>query len=211
MPTFLFFIFIDFLEATDTWINPSEKAIQDTNGESQGRNYEGRLRIRKVERMLLTELEMNIRNVDLPVYDVNSFSNSVDNNSIVDNNSTRNISWSTLELLKFDEKEKHQLDLLSWKLQAAIQLKNIQKLQGEKLHSTSTNRMSNAIPISVNNSPKVAHPHMPLAEPTKLNDFSTLVASDNYATTFSSTFSPHISSNTSHSRPTTSEGSKHER
>ena len=58
------------LEEGDTWISAIERAVYDSGGLKEGPFFEERLRIRKAERVLLQELELNVNEDIVPEWDV---------------------------------------------------------------------------------------------------------------------------------------------
>ena len=175
------------LEEADTWINPRERASFDSGGVTDGSFFDERLRVRKAERVLLQELELSLNEDIVPEWDVeynneishnsNSNNNNSSNNSNNSNSSNNNKSKSgtNYEKPKYDQifstPNGQESDILTWKYDAHMQLKNLEKSRGEKLSSSSTNRIVVHTPVSVPNSPKTAHTDMWLAEPTKLSSF----------------------------------------
>ena len=64
------------LEEGDTWISAMERASSDSCGLKEGSIFEERLRIRKAERVLLQELELNINEDIVPEWDVEHYSST---------------------------------------------------------------------------------------------------------------------------------------
>jgi hypothetical protein len=144
-------------EASKLIMDPLELASYDSEGQREGTFFEQRLRIRKAERVLLQELESS------------DFQDNKDINGEIDL-FENNMSLLQNDCFEVDRQEQSEVELLTWKINALMQLKDIENLQGEKLGSNSTGRLSDLEKgASVPNSPKVAHPTVWLAEPTKLN------------------------------------------
>jgi hypothetical protein len=142
-------------------MDPLELASYDSEGQREGSFFEQRLRIRKAERVLLQELESS------------DFQGNKDINGEIDlflnDKKSNTMSLLQNDSVELDRQEQSEVELLTWKINALMQLKDIENLKGEKLGSNSTERLSSPKTVSVPNSPKVAHPNVWLAEPTKLN------------------------------------------
>lgn len=182
-------------EAAKLIMDPLELASYDSEGQREGTFFEQRLRIRKAERVLLQELESSSFQDNQEIHgDIDSFENS---NIILPRNNS----------VEVNEQEQSEVEILTWKINALMQLKNIESLRGETLRSSSTGRLSDLKTVSVPNSPKVAHPNVWLAEPTKLNVlFERSSSGRQIGPETASSSSTRPSSSGSHLRPPSSGG-----
>jgi hypothetical protein len=182
-------------EAAKLIIDPLELASYDSEGQREGTFFEQRLRIRKAERVLLQELESS------------SFQDNQEMNGEIDLFENSNITLPRNNSVEVNEQEQSEVEILTWKINALMQLKNIESLRGETLSSSSTGRLSDLKTVSVPNSPKVAHPNVWLAEPTKLNVlFERSSSGRQIGPETASSSSTRPSSSGSHMRPASSGG-----
>ena len=189
------------LEEGDTWIDPMERATFDAGGENEGALYEERYRIRIAERVLLQEIECNLLRQPLPAWESEGANqrgdalNVTDSKEFVGNSGVqgdgkfgesfadypRNIDYLEPVMTETDTDTGRQLEeeqdarnqaLITWHLEAMLQLNKLGGNLGEQLHSSSTNRMEK-IPLKsdrVPGTPKFMHKSPWKAEPTRLTE-----------------------------------------
>jgi hypothetical protein len=179
------------LDEGDTWIDPMERATFDAGGENEGALYEERYRIRIAERVLLQEIECNLLRQPLPAWEsegANQRGDALNVSAGVQGNSQsgesfgdypRNIdslepvmTEAEADRQREEEQDARNQALITWHLEAMLQLNKLGGNIGEQLHSSSTNRMEK-IPLKsdrVPGTPKFMHKSPWKAEPTKLTE-----------------------------------------
>ena len=158
---------------------PAKLAAQDTHGITEGNLYFQRLRFRKAERVLMNEIEFNMHGIpsidweeDCRVTDEASGSVGNKGKKNRKHEKEKDVSGSNGTDDVDDIIQEFQENLTTWSFHANVQLKRLGDYVGERLHSTSTNRLDVPAPDKVNKiSAKYSHTPVELFEPTKLTAF----------------------------------------
>ena len=144
------------LEEGDTWISAMERAVYDSGGLKEGSFFEERLRIRKAERVLLQELELNVNEDIVPEWDVehhkeHSLGSALGFKEVSPNDSQTTSGYTTGQSSSFassttsfsssvsssTKDSSSSSPLQKWKYDFQEQIYSIEKLQSNKLQELS--------------------------------------------------------------------------
>ena len=153
-------------------ILPAEWALKDTNHDNKGPLYQDRLRLRKVEHILLQEIEFNQRgNPSVSAWESTATTTTIESPPTRPNATKRDLSIE------------RKLSMLEWYDEARCQMFKLEEAQSEHLDPTliSTHRMDIPAP-DPNGMDSVKYAYSPprMAEPVKLLELTSDKVSEPY-------------------------------